>query len=186
MRAGHAGARENSELQALAGALTSLDRMVHKPSRLAILTILRRNGESNYLLILRLTGLSKGNLSNHLAKLEEAGLVDIGKRFEGNKPLTAVRLTNAGRAVIEGYWGVMESIARRSRESSGADAACSMPSGASAVSCGTLGHEGTIHAPILCAGPPERASATADESSETSARCQPSTRKDQDHDYDSA
>ncbi len=141
MRAGHAGARENSELRALAGALTSLDRMVHEPSRLAILTILRRNGESNYLLILRLTGLSKGNLSNHLARLEGAGLVDIGKRFEGNKPLTAVRLTNAGRAVIEGYWGVMESVARLSRESSPIDTAGIMPCGELAGSRERLNRE---------------------------------------------
>ena len=111
MRAGHAGARENSELQALAGALTSLDRMVHEPSRLAILTILRRNGESNYLLILRLTGLSKGNLSNHVAKLERAGIVHVGKHFEGKTPVTTLELTAHGRERIEEYYSRMRKIA---------------------------------------------------------------------------
>jgi len=95
--------------------IMSLDRMVHEPSRLAILTILRRTAGADYLFIRRLTGLSKGNLSNHLAKLEEARLVKIGKHFEGKKPVTTVGLTEDGKAAIEAYWSEMERIAAESR-----------------------------------------------------------------------
>ena len=95
--------------------IMSLDRMIHEPSRLAILTILRRTAGADYLFIRRLTGLSKGNLSNHLAKLEEAGLVSIGKHFEGKKPVTTVKLTQKGQETIEAYWSEMERIAAESR-----------------------------------------------------------------------
>ena len=95
--------------------IMGLDRMIHEPSRLAILTILRRTAGADYLFIRRLTGLSKGNLSNHLAKLEEAGLVSIGKHFEGKKPVTTVSLTREGRATIEAYWSEMGKIAAESR-----------------------------------------------------------------------
>lgn len=95
--------------------IMGLDRMVHEPSRLAILTILRRTAGADYLFIMRLTGLSKGNLSNHLTKLEEAGLVSIGKHFEGKKPVTTVRPTEKGKETIEAYWTEMERIATESR-----------------------------------------------------------------------
>lgn len=95
--------------------IMGLDRMIHEPSRLAILTILRRTAGADYLFIRRLTGLSKGNLSNHLAKLEEAGLVGIGKHFEGKKPVTTVNLTERGQATIDAYWDEMERISAESR-----------------------------------------------------------------------
>ena len=100
------------------GGIMGLDRMIHEPSRLAILTILRRTAGADYLFIRRLTGLSKGNLSNHLAKLEEAGLVSIGKHFEGKKPVTTVNLTERGQETIEVYWSEMERIAGESRRRS--------------------------------------------------------------------
>jgi DNA-binding transcriptional ArsR family regulator len=95
--------------------IMSLDRMVHEPSRLAILTILRRTSGADYLFIRRLTGLSKGNLSNHLAKLEGTRLVKIGKHFEGKKPVTTVALTEEGRETIDAYWSKMERLGAESR-----------------------------------------------------------------------
>lgn len=97
------------------GGIMGLDRMIHEPSRLAVLTILRRTAGADYLFIRRLTGLSKGNLSNHLAKLEEAGLVSVGKHFEGKKPVTTVNLTEEGQRVIDAYWDEMEKISAESR-----------------------------------------------------------------------
>lgn len=90
--------------------IMELDRLVHEPSRLAILTIIRP-GSVDYLCIKRLTGLSKGNLSNHLAKLERAGFVAVEKHFKGKKPVTTVSLTRTGKETIEDYWHVMGSIA---------------------------------------------------------------------------
>jgi DNA-binding transcriptional ArsR family regulator len=90
--------------------LASLDRRLHDPARLAILTALSSCERADFLFLQRLTGLTKGNLSSHLSKLEEAGLVEIEKRFVGKKTQTLVRLSDAGRQSIEGYWRDMEEI----------------------------------------------------------------------------
>lgn len=90
--------------------LASLDRRVHDPARLAILTALSACERADFLFLLRITGLTKGNLSSHLSKLEEAGLVVIEKRFVEKKTQTLVRLSGAGRGAIESYWKEMEEI----------------------------------------------------------------------------
>jgi DNA-binding transcriptional ArsR family regulator len=90
--------------------LASLDRLVHDPARLAILTALSACERADFLFLLRITGLTKGNLSSHLSKLEEAGLVEIEKRFVEKKTQTLARLSDAGRRAVEGYWREMEKI----------------------------------------------------------------------------
>jgi DNA-binding transcriptional ArsR family regulator len=90
--------------------LANLDRRVHDPARLAILTALSACERADFLFLLRLTGLTKGNLSSHLSKLEEAGLVEIEKHFVEKKTQTLVRLSDAGRQSIEGYWREMEEL----------------------------------------------------------------------------
>ena len=90
--------------------LANLDRRVHDPARLAILTALSACERADFLFLLRITGLSKGNLSSHLSKLEEAGLVKIEKRFVEKKTQTLVRLSDAGRQTIESYWKEMEEL----------------------------------------------------------------------------
>lgn len=102
----------SEELEMFAWWIGSLDKLIHSPPRLAILTVLRRSGE-DYAVIQRLTGLSKGNLSKHLAKLEEAELLTIRKRFEGKTPVTSVVLTSRGKAALESYWEGMKNIAER-------------------------------------------------------------------------
>jgi DNA-binding transcriptional ArsR family regulator len=64
----------------------ALDRLVHEPGRLAILTVLSAVKEADFVFLQRTTGLTKGNLSSHLGKLEEAGLIQIEKRFVQKKP----------------------------------------------------------------------------------------------------
>ena len=90
--------------------LANLDRTVHDPDRLAILTALSACERADFLFLLRITGLTKGNLSSHLSKLEEADLVVIEKRFVEKKTQTLVRLSDAGRQSIEGYWREMEEL----------------------------------------------------------------------------
>jgi DNA-binding transcriptional ArsR family regulator len=90
--------------------IASLDRRVHDPARLAILTALSSCERADFLFLQRITGLTKGNLSSHLSKLEEAGLVEIEKRFVQKKTQTLVRLSDAGRQSIEGYWREMEEL----------------------------------------------------------------------------
>lgn len=90
--------------------LAGLDRLIHDPSRLAILTALRSTAGANFLYLRRLTGMSKGNLSNHLMKLEEAGLVSIEKKFVGKKGVTTAGLTEEGRGAIEAHWRGLERL----------------------------------------------------------------------------
>ena len=97
-------------------ALDDIDSIIYEKSRLKILIVLRRTGSSDYLFIRHLTGLSMANLSSHLAKLEETGLVYLHKHFVGKKPVTNVRLTADGRTLIEWYWDQMRIIERRSRQ----------------------------------------------------------------------
>lgn len=93
--------------------LANLDRLVHDPARLAILTALSACERADFLFLLRITGLTKGNLSSHLSKLEEAGLVEIEKRFVGKKTQTLARLTDVGQGGLASYWQEMETLRER-------------------------------------------------------------------------
>ncbi len=84
-------------------AFTGINQVVHEPARLALLTALSVCERADFLSFQRLTGLSKGNLSAHLTKLEGAGLVQIDKHVIGKTPRTSVRLTEEGRTAIEQY-----------------------------------------------------------------------------------
>lgn len=90
--------------------IAGLDRLIHDPSRLAILTALKSTAGANFLYLHRLTRMSKGNLSNHLIKLEEAGLVSIEKKFVGKKGVTTAGLTEQGRTTIEAHWAELERL----------------------------------------------------------------------------
>jgi DNA-binding transcriptional ArsR family regulator len=83
--------------------MPELDRVIHEPARLLIVTILATVVEADFLYLLQATELTKGNLSTHLAKLEETGYVQIEKAFRGKIPLTLARLTKEGLAAFQGY-----------------------------------------------------------------------------------
>ena len=87
-----------------------LDRLIHEPGRLAILTVLSSVNDADFVFLQRTTGLSKGNLSSHLAKLEEAGLVKIEKRFVHKKPNTNVALTPIGKKRTANHWKQLERL----------------------------------------------------------------------------
>jgi len=84
--------------------LASVDRLIHEPSRLSILTALSACEKADFLFLLNLSGLTKGNLSSHLAKLEHSGMVRIEKTFEGKHPVTYAMMTPEGRAALKLYW----------------------------------------------------------------------------------
>ncbi|GAC1399913.1 MAG: transcriptional regulator [Chloroflexota bacterium] len=90
--------------------LASLDKLVHEPARLAILTALSACTSADFLFLQRLTGLSKGNLSAHLSKLEEGGLVRVDKHFVGKIPNTVLSLTALGRGAIARHWQQLERL----------------------------------------------------------------------------
>jgi DNA-binding MarR family transcriptional regulator len=87
-----------------------LDRLIHEPARLAILTVLSSVEEADFVFLRRTTGLTKGNLSSHLAKLESAGLVEVEKRFVRKKPNTKLTLTPVGRRGIARHWEQLEAL----------------------------------------------------------------------------
>ncbi|HEX2179976.1 MAG TPA: transcriptional regulator [Actinomycetota bacterium] len=87
-----------------------VDRLIHEPGRLAILTLLSSVKSADFLFLQRTTGLTKGNLSSHLTKLEEASLVKISKRFVHKKPNTSVELTAVGREKIAQHWDQLERL----------------------------------------------------------------------------
>ena len=88
----------------------ALDRLIHEPGRLAIMTVLSSADSADFVFLQRTTGLTKGNLSSHLSKLEDAGLVKIVKRFVGKKPNTSVALTARGRTRIARHWEQLERL----------------------------------------------------------------------------
>jgi DNA-binding MarR family transcriptional regulator len=87
-----------------------LDRLIHEPGRLAILTVLSSVKDADFVFLQRTTGLTKGNLSSHLTKLEDACLVTIEKRFVRKKPNTNVALTALGRRRIARHWEQLERL----------------------------------------------------------------------------
>lgn len=84
-------------------AVVNVDRMIHEPSRLVIVAILYSVESVDFLYLLRETQMTKGNLSSHLAKLEESGYVEIEKTYRGKVPQTICRLTKSGRAAFRRY-----------------------------------------------------------------------------------
>jgi DNA-binding MarR family transcriptional regulator len=87
-----------------------LDRLIHEPARLAILTVLSSVADADFTFLQRTTGLTKGNLSSHLAKLEAAGLVQINKTFVRKKPNTKAALTPVGRQRVAQHWDQLERL----------------------------------------------------------------------------
>ncbi len=83
--------------------LTGIDRLIHEPARLLIVTLLYAVESADFLFLLRESRLSKGNLSSHLSRLEAAGYVRIEKTFRGKIPLTICQLTDIGREAFRAY-----------------------------------------------------------------------------------
>lgn len=83
--------------------LVDIDRVVHEPARLLILSYLYVVESADFLFLLRQTGLTKGNLSAHLMKLEKAGYVVIEKKFVNKIPRTLLKLSKDGRKAFDSY-----------------------------------------------------------------------------------
>ena len=83
--------------------LSDVDRLIHEPARLMIVSLLYTLKEADFVFLQRESQLTKGNLSSHLVRLEEAGYVRIEKTFRGKVPLTLCSLTRAGRTAFEAY-----------------------------------------------------------------------------------
>ena len=96
--------------------VTALDRLIHEPARLLIMTILSSVASADFLFLQRETGLTKGNLSAHLSKLEEGGYGTIEKTFKGKLPLTVCKLTAAGKKALTQYRQQLQDFILRTGE----------------------------------------------------------------------
>jgi DNA-binding transcriptional ArsR family regulator len=93
--------------------LNDLDRLIHEPARLMIVTILSAVESADFLFLQRETGLTKGNLSAHLTKLEESGYVKIEKTFKGKIPFTVCKLTTPGQEALNRYRQQMKQFIKK-------------------------------------------------------------------------
>jgi DNA-binding MarR family transcriptional regulator len=103
-----AGSQSEPSQGGAARSLRVVDRLIHEPARLMIAAILSVVESADFLYLQRETGLTKGNLSSHLLKLEEAGYVEIEKTYREKLPLTICRLTPQGRRAFEEYRNQMK------------------------------------------------------------------------------
>ena len=90
--------------------LADIDRIIHEPARLMILAYLYVVESADFLFLMRQTGLTGGNLSSHLSKLEAAGYVAIEKKFVDKIPRTLLRLTDKGREAFRVYRQSMKQV----------------------------------------------------------------------------
>jgi DNA-binding MarR family transcriptional regulator len=93
----------------LAG-FAEIDRVVHEPARLMLMAALYVIDSADFIFLMNLTGISWGNLSAHMSKLEESGYVEVEKTFKGKRPNTMLRLTPDGRAAFQIYRRKMKQL----------------------------------------------------------------------------
>jgi DNA-binding MarR family transcriptional regulator len=84
-------------------SIKEFDKLIHEPARLLIMANLYVIEGADFLFIMRQTGMTFGNLSAHMSRLEEAGYIEVEKGFVGKKPNTRLSLTDEGRAAFEDY-----------------------------------------------------------------------------------
>ena len=90
--------------------LADIDPLIHAPARLRVMTYLYVVDSIDFVYLKRVTGLSWGNLSTHLTKLEEAGYVKLNKSFQDKKPHTMIQLTKQGRQAFRNYKDEMQEV----------------------------------------------------------------------------
>ena len=118
-------AKANSKTESVGRfAYDGLDRVIHEKARLSVLTSLVAHPKGLVFGDLKhMCGLTDGNLSRHLQVLEEAGLVDIEKGYDRNRPKTVVRITAPGRTRYLDYLTVLEQVVSDAAKAAKAGAA---------------------------------------------------------------
>ena len=82
-------------------------------TRLKIMAFLASAAEPiDFRTMLEKLELSKGNLSSHTRKLEEAGFIKVTKRFIDRKPLTSFEITKSGREEVKSHLQAIERALR--------------------------------------------------------------------------
>jgi DNA-binding transcriptional ArsR family regulator len=92
-----------------------VDRLIHEPARLAILTVLSACDSADFLFLQNATRLSKGNLSVQISRLQEGRMLYVEKSIRRKKMRTTISITGAGRKAISEYWRTMDEIKKQAR-----------------------------------------------------------------------
>jgi len=90
--------------------LLSIDKAIHEPARLMIIAYLSVVESADFIFLMNQTGLTQGNMSFHLAKLEESGYVAIKKQFVGKRPHTMLSITDKGNKNLKEYLKTMKGL----------------------------------------------------------------------------
>lgn len=93
-----------------------IDKIIHEPARLQIMTQLYVVEEADFIYIMRQTGLTWGNLSSHMSKLEDAEYIEVRKEFQEKKPHTILRMTESGRTAFETYRKMLDKVFERIKD----------------------------------------------------------------------
>jgi DNA-binding MarR family transcriptional regulator len=103
-----------SEAEATGGSpsLDWIDPVIHSPARLKIVVELYVVDAADATFLVHRTGLTWGNLSTHLGKLEDAGYVKVDKGYDGKKPRSLISLTDPGREAFKEYRANMQRALR--------------------------------------------------------------------------
>jgi DNA-binding HxlR family transcriptional regulator len=99
----------NSELQ----PIQDINRIIHEPARLIILSVLNAVEEADFKFLSIATSLTKGNLSRQATQLEEAGYIQIHKHYKGKIPATSYRLTDSGKTAFALYWNQLATLGQQ-------------------------------------------------------------------------
>ena len=86
-----------------ARAVASLDKVMHEPARLSVVACLSVVDEADFVFLQGQTGMTGGNLSSHISKLDKAGYIEVRKEFSGSRPRTTIALTKSGRDSFAAY-----------------------------------------------------------------------------------
>ena len=98
--------------------IADLDQVIHAPARLAIMTMLYVVQGADFVFLQKQTGLTRGNLSSHLSKLEAAGYITVEKKFVERVPRTLLKLTPVGSEAFQKYRQQMQEALGRNETKS--------------------------------------------------------------------
>ncbi len=89
------------------------EKLFGSPARIKILTAIATEEGIDFTSLKNRTGLTDGNLSSHLAKLEKENIVEIRKTFVKKRPKTRYFLTQEGKEKFLAYLEEMEELIRK-------------------------------------------------------------------------
>lgn len=102
--------QSDNKAELSANSILDINKLIHEPARLMIFVYLYVVESADFTFLIRQTGLTWGNLSTHITKLENAGYIEVNKEFKGKKPNTMLKLTTAGRKAFDNYRKKMKQL----------------------------------------------------------------------------